>query len=96
MVKFYLANDGVHKLVAEFDQPYDLVKFGAYDYNDYTIYYQIDPKLARQKKSSYLRRHRKNEDWEDPRTAGALSRWILWNKPTIEESIKDFKKRFAL
>jgi hypothetical protein len=96
MVKFYLANDGVHKLVAEFDQPYDLVKFGAYDYNDYTIYYQIDPKLAKQKKSAYLKRHRKNEDWEDPRTAGALSRWILWNKPTIQESIESYIKRFNM
>lgn len=96
MVNFYLANDGIHKLVAEFDQPYQLVKFGACDYNDYTIYYQIDRALARQKKAAYLKRHRKNEDWEDPRTAGALSRWILWNKPTIEESIESYIKRFNM
>jgi len=25
-----------------------------------------------------------------------LARWILWNKPTIKESIKDYKKRFNL
>lgn len=96
MVNFYLANDGVHKLAAEFDQPYQLVKFGAYDYNDYTIYYQIDPALARQKKAAYLKRHRKNEDWEDPRTPGALSRWILWNKPTVEKSIESYIKRFNM
>jgi len=29
-------------------------------------------------------------------SAGALSRWILWNKPTIEASKADFKKRFNL
>jgi len=25
-----------------------------------------------------------------------LSRWILWNKPTLKASISDFKKRFDL
>jgi len=61
-----------------------------------SLNYQISPALGRQKKAAYLRRHRKNEDWEDPRTPGALSRWILWNKPTLEESIKAYIKRFAL
>jgi hypothetical protein len=30
------------------------------------------------------------------KSAGALSRWILWNKPTLAASIKDYKKRFGL
>ena len=25
-------------------------------------------------------------------SAGALSRWILWNKPTLKASIDDYKK----
>ena len=95
-MEMVLVEQQVDLVVLEFDQPYDLVKFGAQDYNDYTIYYQIDPKLARQKKAAYLKRHRKYEDWEDPRTAGALSRWILWNKPTIEESIENYIKRFHM
>ena len=37
-----------------------------------------------------------SEDWNDVTSAGALSRWILWNKPTIEASKADFKKRFNL
>ena len=48
------------------------------------------------KKKNYLARHKVNEDWNKPTTAGALSRWILWNKKTLEESIKDFKQRFKL
>ena len=32
------------------------------------------------------------EDWNDPMTAGALSRWILWGKPSLRESFNDFKK----
>ena len=47
-------------------------------------------------KDSYLRRHEKNEDWNNPLTAGALSRWILWDKKTLDSSIKAFKKRFKL
>lgn len=47
-------------------------------------------------KRLYLIRHRKNESWDKPMTPGALARWILWNKPTLKESIADFKKRFDL
>ena len=51
-----------------------------------------DPK----RKERYLKRHMKNEDWNNPLTAGALSRWILWNKPTLKASIEDFENRFKL
>ena len=50
-------------------------------------------------KTYYLKRHNPkvtNENWNDYMTAGALSRWILWNKKTIKESIEDFKRRFKL
>ena len=48
------------------------------------------------RKKRYLDRHRKNENWDAPMTAGSLSRWILWNRPTLKASIKDFKKRYNL
>tara|TARA_R110002096_G_scaffold17866_9_gene61511 strand:+ start:1285 stop:1593 length:309 start_codon:yes stop_codon:yes gene_type:complete len=48
------------------------------------------------KKKAYLARHKPREDWTDPFSPGALSRWILWNKPTIKESFKDYGKRFKL
>ena len=49
------------------------------------------------KKSAYLARHSKNnEDWNDFMSAGSLSRWLLWSKPTITDSLKDYKKRFKL
>ena len=49
-----------------------------------------------EQKKRYLARHRANENWNKPDTAGALSRWILWNKPTRQASIADYKKRFNL
>jgi hypothetical protein len=87
------------KLMATFEQDNGrqvTTHFGAKGYKDFTIYSKQDPKLAKQKKESYLARHRENEDWNDVMSAGALSRWILWNKPTIEASKADFKKRFNL
>jgi hypothetical protein len=89
MVKFYRAKDGVHKFVAKFDDG-KVVKFGAFGYDDYT---QTGDK---RQKRNYLARHRKREDWTDPQTPGALSRWILWNKPTLEESIQHYIKKFRM
>jgi hypothetical protein len=37
-----------------------------------------------------------HENWKDPTSAGALSRWILWNKPTFKASLADYKRRFGL
>lgn len=67
------------------------VHFGATGYEDYTTH------KDEERKGRYLERHsRGGEDWNDPTTAGALSRWVLWNKPTLKASIADFKKKFGL
>jgi len=69
------------------------IHFGAKGMSDFTIH--KDPK----RKKRYLARHNDRltgEDWSKPATAGALSRWILWNKPSFEESVKDYKNRFKL
>jgi len=49
-----------------------------------------------EQKERYLDRHRKNENWNKADTAGALSRWILWNKTTLSASYNDYLKRFGL
>jgi hypothetical protein len=48
------------------------------------------------RKSNYLSRHKATENWNDPTSAGALSRWILWNKTSLEASKADYKRRFGL
>ena len=69
------------------------VKFGAKDYNDYIIYSEMDKKnkthIADKKKANYIARHVVNEDWSDMMSAGYLSYMVLWNKPTLRESIDD-------
>jgi hypothetical protein len=65
--------------------------FGQKGYSDYTKHKNPT------RKQRYLARHSgMGEDWQDPTTAGALSKWVLWNKKTLKASIRDFKRRFNL
>lgn len=64
------------------------IHFGAIGYEDFTTH------KDEARKQRYIERHRSRESFNEPMTAGALSRWILWNKPTIIASVMDFKKRF--
>lgn len=67
-----------------------ITHFGYKGMSDYTKH--KDP----ERKKLYIKRHQKRENWKDPTSAGALSRWVLWNKPGFRESVNDFKKRFNL
>ena len=74
---------------------YDDVKvktthFGAKGYSDYTMHQD------EKRKEKYINRHKPNENWNDYQSAGCLSRYILWNKITLEQSINDYVKRFNL
>jgi hypothetical protein len=66
------------------------IDFGASGYQDFTQTHNLIAKKA------YISRHRSRENWtlEGVHTRGFWSRWILWNKPTIQESIKDVNQRF--
>jgi len=98
LVSIKPATDGKHKYTAIFDidGKSKTTQFGAISYNDYTIYSKQDKKIAEEKKEAYIARHKVNEQFNNPTTAGALSRWILWNKPTVKASIADYKKRFNI
>jgi hypothetical protein len=66
------------------------VHFGDSRYEDYTIHKDEN------RKQRYLNRHQKRENWNDPRTAGFWSRWLLWNKKSIKKSIKDIQNKFGI
>lgn len=66
------------------------VHFGAAGYSDFTKH------KDEARKKRYIERHERHEDWSDPMTPGALSRYILWNLETLQESITDYKVRFKL
>ena len=64
------------------------VSFGAKGYSDFTQH------KDNERKQRYLARHKKNENWSDPKTAGFYAKHILWNKESLKASIADTKKRF--
>jgi hypothetical protein len=47
-------------------------------------------------RDNYIKRHQVNENFNDYTTPGALSRWILWNKTTIDSSYNDYLQKFNL
>ena len=86
----YPAHDNKHKyyFIASSGNK---VYFGAKGYGDFTIH--KDP--ARTKRC--IDRHKsmgENRTKSGIDTAGFWARWLLWNKPTIEVSYNDIKKRF--
>ena len=48
------------------------------------------------KKSAWIARHKVRENWNNIKTAGALSKHILWNKKSLKESVKDTERRFNI
>jgi len=72
------------------------VAFGSAGMSDFTLYSKGDKVHAEERKRLYLMRHKEHENWSDPTSPGSLSRYILWNKPTFEASLADYKKRFNL
>ena len=83
-----LVNDP-HKYKAVFDDG-KIVKFGATGYSDFTKHHD------EARKERYIERHRGKEDWLNPMSRGALSRYILWNKKSVSASLADYKSRFGL
>lgn len=64
--------------------------FGAANMNDFTLTGDLKAR------DRYWSRHSKDLRTGDPTRAGYLSLFLLWNKPTLEASIKDYKKYFDM
>jgi len=69
-----------------------IIHFGARGYEDFVTH--KDP----ERKERYIARHKSREDWTKKGigSAGFFSRWLLWNEPTLESSIKDVEKKFGI
>lgn len=62
--------------------------FGARGMSDFTKH------RDESRRQRYLKRHSRNENWRNKKSAGALSRYILWNKPSLRASLADYRRRF--
>ncbi len=74
------------KLVAHFDTG-KTIKFGSKSSNTYA------EGASKEKQQAYLARHRVLENWSSI-NPGSLSRFVLWSAPSIEQGVKNFKKKF--
>ena len=68
------------------------VHFGTVGYSDYTKHKDDE------RKERYIKRHHARENWTKSgvKSAGFWSRWVLWNKPNLEQSIKDTEQKFGI
>ena len=66
------------------------IHFGDSRYQDFTMHKNID------RKELYIQRHQAREDWNNLNTAGFWSRWLLWEKPTLNQAINFIQKKFNI
>ena len=64
-----------------------IIHFGAAGMSDYTKHKDRD------RRNKYIFRHNKDLGTGDPTRAGFLSMFVLWNKPSLQASIADYKRR---
>lgn len=68
------------------------IYFGARGMSDFTKHKDSKRRL------NYEKRHRSRENWTSSgmNSAGFWSRWLLWNKPSLKQSIKNVESRFNI
>ena len=66
------------------------IHFGDSRYSDYTLH------KNKKRMELYTARHRKRENWNKSGidTAGFWSKHLIWNKPSLDASIRDIQSRF--
>ena len=96
MNDYYLekSDDNKHKYMIYFVNPQtknvNTIRFGAKGMNDYTITGDDKAKIR------YIKRHQKNEDFGNLKKKAPWSLFLLWNKKSLNESIKDMEERFNI
>ena len=48
------------------------------------------------RRNNYIFRHHKDLKTGDPTRAGYLSMFVLWNKPSLAISIRDYRRRLGI
>jgi len=68
------------------------IHFGAKGYQDYTQHHDKIRQI------NYITRHEAagTEQWDNPFTAGFWSRWLLWERPSLDEAINNIRKKFKI
>lgn len=87
------------KYAAEFESDggrVRVVHFGAAGYGDFISYSARSPSLAAEKRRAYIARHGAAERWDRPDTPASLSRYVLWESPSLESAVEGYRARFGV
>lgn len=87
--KLYKLKNNKHKFVV-INENGKQIKFGASGYEDYTMHHDIE------RKKRYIMRHKTRENWNDLNRAGTWSRYLLWEKPNLDDAIKSMERKFNI
>ena len=79
-----------YKVVVTDGERKKTIHFGQAGAEDFTIH------KDEERKNRYIDRHQSREDFEDPFTAGFWALHVLWNKRTLNASLKDIKDNFKI
>lgn len=85
-----LSQTGVSGVSPQWGPSVKIIHFGHPDYEDFTQHGD------EQRKKNYIARHKKREHWHDPYSAGFWARWLLWEKPSIQEAKKNITRVFGI
>lgn len=66
------------------------IHFGEKGMSDYTLHGDVERKMR------YENRHQKREDWTNISTAGFWSKNLLWNLPSLIDSIKQTEREYNI
>lgn len=79
------------KYMIIFTEPDKTVHFGSKNSKTY-----LDHK-DKTKRTNYINRHKVNEDWNDPLSAGALSLYLLWGASTnLNKNLHYYLQKFKI
>jgi len=89
LISIKRSNKSGKKLMATFETNgrKKVIHFGQASASDYTKHHD------RTRRNRYIFRHLKDYRTGDPSRAGFLSMFVLWNKPSLQASIADYKRR---
>ena len=83
--------------------PEGSARFGAKSYRDFTKisnkndkFYLPNEEDREKVKRSYKARHKKDKGLGNYKSPAELSMMLLWNKPTLNASIKDYERKHKL
>ena len=77
--------------------------FGSSDYRDYTLmndknskFYEPDEAERKKVRAAYRARHRRDKGLGSRHSPAELAWSLLWTKPTLQESIKYYERKFGV